>query len=219
MRPHKLFLLAVAAVTLLGAESKKVISIPVERTEFSAPVTPTQKRVHDFHLKEAGRRLQGDSIKMTNSGNVAYTGPVYFGTPLQTTVAQSGFVYDTGSGWLVTTSTDCSACTTQHYNPGASTSMKTVSTEPKTLRYGSADLEGYIDSDTVCLSSSGSACASDFEFVVITQEDGLNGLDGILGMSPANESQNGPSYMKALVMQGVIDEPVATFWLNDLRTD
>ena len=55
--------------------------------------------------------------------------------------------------------------------------------------------------------------------MVITQEDGLNGLDGILGMSPANESQNGPSYMKALVMQGVIDEPVATFWLNYLLTD
>ena len=50
---------------------------------------------------------------------------------------------------------------------------------------------------------------------MITQEDGgLNGQDGILGLSPANEAQNGPSFMKALVQQGIIDEPIATFWLN-----
>ena len=49
-------------------------------------------------------------------------------------------------------------------------------------------------------------CVKDFEFYVITDEDGLNGNDGILGLSPIHESQNGPSYVKELYEQGEIDE-------------
>ena len=36
------------------------------------------------------------------------------------------------------------------------------------------------------------------------EETGLEGIDGILGLSPPDESKNGPSYMKALYRQGVI---------------
>ena len=57
-------------------------------------------------------------------------------------------------------------------------------------------------------------CVKDFEFYVITDEDGLNGNDGILGLSPINERQNGPSYVKELYEQGEIDEEIASFWLN-----
>ena len=49
-----------------------------------------------------------------------------------------------------------------------------------------------------CLDTSQEMCVADFEFYVITSQTGLNGNDGILGLSPANEGQNGPSYMKAL---------------------
>ena len=54
----------------------------------------------------------------------------------------------------------------------------------------------------------------DFEFFVITNASGLNGNDGILGLSPPNEYQNGPSYIKALYKQGTIEQEIATFWLN-----
>ena len=57
-------------------------------------------------------------------------------------------------------------------------------------------------------------CADNFEFLAMTKSKGLNGNDGILGFSPADES-NGPSYMRALYDQGKIDEEVATFWIND----
>ena len=103
---------------------------------------------------------------------MVYTGPVYFGTPLQTSASQSSFIYDTGSGWLVTTSSECSGCTTKYYDPSKSSSVKTVSSETQSIVYGSLSLEGYVDSDTVCLSKDDTTCASDFQFIVITKEDG-----------------------------------------------
>ena len=70
--------------------------------------------------------------------------------------------------------------------------------------------------DRVCLLNDEplEVCADDFEFLVVTKAKGLNGNDGILGLSPANKA-NGPSYMQALYNQGNIDEEVATFWIND----
>ena len=82
------------------------------------------------------------------------------------------------------------------------------------LNYGSASLKGHMDSDVTCLDRAGANCADDFEFYVITESDGLDGMDGILGLSPINEAQNGPSYLNALYTQGVISEETATFWLN-----
>ena len=69
-------------------------------------------------------------------------------------------------------------------------------------------------SDVTCLDTSGETCAESFEFYVITKSEGLDGMDGILGLSPINEAQNGPSYLSALYTQGVIEEETATFWLN-----
>ena len=66
------------------------------------------------------------------------------------------------------------------------------------LNYGSASLEGHMASDVTCLDTSGDTCAESFEFYVITKSDGLDGMDGILGLSPINEAQNGPSYLSAL---------------------
>ena len=58
--------------------------------------------------------------------------------------------------------------------------------------------------DVTCLDTTEKMCAEDFEFYAITEETGLEGIDGILGLSPPDESKNGPSYMKALYRQGVI---------------
>ena len=140
---------------------------------------------------------------MLNNMNLAYTGPVYFGTPIQHNDNGAEFVYDTGSGYLTTTSTLCSSCGSQYYDPSESTSFKVVQTQDMELDYGSANLVGKLASDRTCLSET--TCVNDFEFFVITHQNGLTGYDGILGMSPADEAQNGPSYVKALYDQGIID--------------
>jgi hypothetical protein len=63
-----------------------------------------------------------------NNLNLAYVGPVYFGTPIQQSKTAE-FVYDTGSGYLTTTSTQCLLCRTKYYNPTASTTAKQASTD------------------------------------------------------------------------------------------
>ena len=148
---------------------------------------------------------------MTNLSNSAYTGPVYFGSPMQEGTPM--FVYDSGSGWLTTTSTSCSNCEgSKYYNPAASDTYDLVSSETVSLSYGSATLDGLYVKDNVCLSST--TCVADFEFFMIEKEEGLQGLSGILGMSPVDEEKNGPSYVKALYDAGTISEEKATFWLN-----
>ena len=125
-------------------------------------------------------------------------------------------MYDTGSGYLTTTSTVCDVCDTQYFDPLDSTSGGVISNKPKILRYGSATLAGLMVRDRVCLLNEEplAVCADDFEFLVMTKAKGLNGNDGILGLSPP-DSDNGPSYMEALYKQGKIDEEVATFWINN----
>ena len=38
-------------------------------------------------------------------------------------------------------------------------------------------------------------------------------------MSPPHEKQNGPSYVKALYDQGIIEKEQVTFWLNKYKDD
>ena len=142
-----------------------------------------------------------------------------FGTPLQG-YEGSSFIYDTGSGYLTTTTTACSyisGCSTTYYDQGLSSTAATVQPQTeRTLVYGSAELRGFDGTDIVCLSSDAdqSLCATDFQFFLITYAHGLTGVDGILGMSPSDPA-NGPSLMQALYDQGKIPDAVATFVIND----
>ena len=124
-------------------------------------------------------------IPLVNSFNFAYQGPVYFGTPLQT-LKNPSFIYDTGSGVLTTTSSDCQLChlTNRYYNPDASESFAQVSEGDDELEYGSATLYGYYGTDVVCLDTDERICVDSFEFFVITQQQGLAHQNGILGLSP-----------------------------------
>ena len=94
-------------------------------------------------------------------------------------------MYDTGSGYLTTTSSSCNTCSSQYYDPTTSTTAEVKSSGTKELDYGSASLVGYLGTDQVCLSAD--MCVNDFEFFVITKQKGLTGYDGILGMSPPDE--------------------------------
>jgi len=114
------------------------------------------------------------------------------------------------------TSTLCSICKLtpgQYYNPDASSTYDQESSSLKTLKYGSATLEGYYATDTVCLDKIGGVCVDDFEFFVIEQQSGLDNADGILGLSPDETTAN-LSYIRSLASAGVIDKELFTFWIN-----
>ena len=75
-------------------------------------------------------------------------------------------------------------------------------------------LLGVKTQDRICLSQDESSCVTDFSFFNVVYEAGFF-YDGILGLSP-DESSNRPSFMSTLKSQGLIDEEVVTFWLNDV---
>jgi hypothetical protein len=209
------------------APAEKKVTIPVKRTKISEHFTASQKHLNEFYTKRRAEREQmmllGDHVgllpvPLDNQYNLAYTGPVYFGTPLQTSDPSSSFVYDTGSGVLTVTSTLCNKCKLipgQYYNPSASSTYKAESSSSETtLSYGSATLEGFYAEDNVCLDTSEAVCVPDFEFFVIESQKGLDNADGILGLSP-DESTASLSYIRALKNAGVIDSELFTFWIND----
>ena len=155
----------------------------------------------------------GTTIDLVSKKNVAYTGPVFFGTPLQGSNS-SVFLYDSGSGYLMVTESGCTTCTTQYLNTTKSQSQANSTTYTATaIGYGSAKFAGYMASDLVCLSdyNSGSTCVNGFDFFVTTKQSGMiSGVDGILGLGPPVKS-NGPSYVQNLFLGGVIDAPIVSF--------
>lgn len=148
-----------------------------------------------------------------------YTGPVFLGTPLQKPDAK--FMYDTGSGVLTATSTDCyMGCSSRVYNPSASTTCNTTDSRNDTLEYGSANLTGTFMRDHVCLPSSGGddqLCVQNLTLFAITQAQGFDGLDGIVGFSPVVADQpmeSNTHIVRGLYEAGLIGSEVATFQIN-----
>ena len=68
--------------------------------------------------------------------------------------------------------------------------------------------------DTMCTAKDQiNSCATGFGFFLVEKQSGLDGLDGILGFSPA-VAGNGPSYVSTLFANGTIPEEVVAFNLN-----
>jgi hypothetical protein len=108
------------------------------------------------------------------------------------------------------TSKSCAEnCWNNYYDPDSSTSSTVGYNDeasPVKLEYGSSSATGSVYTDSVCmLETDSSSCASQMGFVAISEESGLAGLDGVLGMAPYGEG-NGPSFVKTLYNEGKISE-------------
>ena len=169
--------------------STKGFTVPVTRKYSKIPITQTQKMLAKDRLKLRQDWMQSVgskelfhteasssfSIALENSFNLFYAGPVYFGEPNQ---FGSQYIYDSGSGFLTTTTTTCATCNPAVYNPALSTTFvngtdSTYSQYSSTvnLQYGSADLFGYMGTDMVSVapfdSSSSSNVVDNFSFFLI----------------------------------------------------
>lgn len=111
-----------AALTQVMAQ----FTVPITRhTDLVTPRSRLHHMLRHENESKLAMRLAEDpeylgnlaisDIDLSNSGNVAYTGPVFFGTPLQTG-QDSEFLYDTGSGYLFVSDSTCSTCSTQYYS-------------------------------------------------------------------------------------------------------
>ena len=216
-------------VAAVAAEPTKVITNVLTRKKQEKPVTELQKISHDIVMEYVSRGNPEDAqilqakadangeinFDLTNNNNFSYTGNVFVGSPSQGSYS-SEFVYDTGSGFLTVAASTCSTCTDPYYNPStSSTAVKGATGYTNTsLNYGSAALKGQMYTDTMCTNKGQIAsCATGFGFFLVESQTGLDGLDGILGFSPA-VSGNGPSYVGTLKANGSIDDEVVAFNLN-----
>lgn len=123
------------------------------------------------------------------------------GTPLQGT-QEDLYVYDTGSGYLTVSASDCVNCYDHIYDAAnSSTSSNCTTWAADALYYGSTTLYGNMVNDTACITNEGRrTCVSDFCFFSINEEYGLNNDAGIFGFGPPYPA-NGPSFFKTLVDQ------------------
>jgi hypothetical protein len=137
------------------------------------------------------------TIELNNVANLSYTAPLYFGSPDAQGSELGTFVFDSTSSYLSVTTTGCTTCWNTYYDPSLSeTSTPVAETDALNLEYGSSKASGPLYTDKVCLlDDDEKSCASEMEFVAISSESGLAGLDGVLGMAPF-QKDNGTSFVQ-----------------------
>lgn len=161
-----------------------------------------------------GRKSAEHGLPLTNFMDAQYFANIGIGTPPQ----QFSVVLDTGSSNLWVPSTHCNsiACFLhRRFDSSGSSTFKKNGTE-FAIRYGTGNLEGIISNDVLHISD---LTVKYQEFGESVKEPGitfaLGRFDGILGLgydTIAVQKVVPPFYN--IVSQGLVDEPIFSFWLN-----
>ncbi|KAG0519251.1 hypothetical protein BDA96_09G248400 [Sorghum bicolor] len=156
-----------------------------------------------------------DVIALKNYMNAQYFGEIGVGTPEQ----KFTVIFDTGSSNLWVPSSKCYfsiACYFHsRYKSGQSSTYK-KNGKPAAIQYGTGSIAGFFSEDSVTL---GDLVVKDQEFIEATKEPGLTFMvakfDGILGLGFQEISVgNATPVWYNMVKQGLISDPVFSFWFN-----
>jgi cathepsin D len=203
--------LALLVVALLCLELASAFKIPLARPA----VTRKNYKNSDANLLAKFSGGSG-SVTLTDYEDAQYYGPITIGNPPQ----DFNVVFDTGSSnlWIPSKScpvTDLACQLHKKYDSSASSSYVANGTA-FSIEYGTGSLTGFVSQDTVNI---GGLSIQNQNFAEATAEPGLTFVvakfDGILGFAYDSISVDHvtPVWYN-LLSQGLVDQPVFTFWLS-----
>lgn len=162
-----------------------------------------------------------DIVDLTNVMDAQYYGEISLGTPAQT----FSVVFDTGSSNLWVPSSKCSylsiACYLHNKYYCEKSSTYQEDGREFSIEYGSGSLTGFFSRDTLQI---GGMSVPDQVFAEAVNEPSLSfiaaSFDGIMGMGfPEISVGKVEPPFQNMLRQGIIDEPVFSFWLNRDKDD
>ncbi|PWA72107.1 aspartic proteinase A1 [Artemisia annua] len=216
------FLLFLLSPTAFAATNDGLLRVGLKKrkpdrfnqlTEHGLSVEGNARRNFGFH--GTLRNSDGDMISLKNYMDAQYFGEIGIGTPAQ----KFTVIFDTGSSNLWVPSSKCYfsvACLFHSkYKAKSSSSYKKNGTSAA-IQYGTGSISGFFSQDSITL---GDLVVKKQDFIEATKEPGITFLaakfDGILGLGyQAISVGKAVPVWYNMVNQGLVQEPVFSFWLN-----
>ncbi|CAI0436365.1 unnamed protein product [Linum tenue] len=162
-----------------------------------------------------GDSEDADIVILKNYMDAQYFGEIGIGTPAQTFTV----IFDTGSSNLWVPSSKCYFSLACYLHPRYKSSKSSTYKEngkSAAIQYGTGAISGFFSEDNVKI---GDIVVKDVQFIEASKEPGITFLvakfDGILGLGFQEISVgNAVPVWYDMIEQGLINEPVFSFWLN-----
>ncbi|KAL3509810.1 hypothetical protein ACH5RR_029211 [Cinchona calisaya] len=215
-------LLLVLSPAVFSASNDNLVRVALKKTKLDQ----VNKISGNIHFNERGSARHNclhsntgqsdtDIIALKNYMDAQYFGEIGVGSPPQ----KFTVIFDTGSSNLWVPSAKCYfsvACYFHSKYKSSHSSTYKKNGKSAEIHYGTGSISGFFSQDHVKL---GSLIVKDQDFIEATREPGITFLaakfDGILGLGFQEISVgNAVPVWYNMVNQGVVKEPVFSFWFN-----